>query len=128
MFSGRNYVADISPYPFIDPELLRPGTGPNTTMRVALERRVPGVPGDLGWERIGGEIELSAAASGFYVTWTGAIQLPSNIDNTAGDHRLLITEAETFLRDYPIAGDPMVSISPRDFVRERVVYADTFEI
>ena len=127
-FSGRNHVADVSPYPFMDPELFGPGMAPNTTMRVALEQRVPGVPGDLGWERVAREIELSAAASGFHVTWTGTIQLPPNVDDTTGDYRLLITEAETFLRDYPIAGDPMVSISLRDFVRERVVYADTFEI
>jgi hypothetical protein len=45
----------------------------------------------------------------------------------AGGYRLLITESETFLRDL-IAGDPMVSMSPRDFVRERVVYADAFEL
>jgi hypothetical protein len=126
--SGRNYVADVSPYPFMDSELFGPGMEPNTTMRVALQQRVPGVPGDLGWQRVGGEIELSAAASGFHVTWTGTIQLPPKVDDTTGDYRLLITEAETFLRDYPIAGDPMVSISLRDFVRERVVYADTFEI
>jgi hypothetical protein len=126
-FSGRNSVADIPLSPFIDPALFAPGTPPNTTMRVALERRVPGVPGDLGWERVGGEITLSAAASGFRVTWTGAINLPASLDETAGTHRLLITEVETFLRDL-IAGDPMVSTSPRDYTRERVVYADTFEL
>lgn len=127
-FSGRNYVADVSPYPFGDPELLGPpSTTPNTTLRVALERRVPGVPGDLGWERVGGEIELAADVSGFHVTWTGAIQLPADVQEPGGRYRLLITEAETFLRDL-IAGDPMVSTSPRDFVRERVVYADTFEL
>jgi hypothetical protein len=125
-FSGRNSVADISPFPLGDPRLLGPGTAPNTTMRVVLERQLPGVPGDLGWERVGGEIELSAATSGFQVTWTGTIQLPADL-HEAGGYRLLITEAETFLRDL-IAGDPMVSTSPRDFVRERVVYADAFEL
>jgi hypothetical protein len=35
--------------------------------------------------------------------------------------------SETFLRDL-LPGDPMMSTSPRDFVRERVVYADTFDI
>jgi hypothetical protein len=50
-FSGCNYVADVSPYPFADPAGVGPpGTSPNTTVRVALERRIAGVPGDLGWE------------------------------------------------------------------------------
>jgi hypothetical protein len=45
-----------------------------------------------------------------------------------GDHRLLVTEVETYLRDYPISGDPSYATSPADFLRERVVYADTFEL
>ena len=126
-FSGRNYVADVSPFPFVDPDLFKPGTAPNTKMRVVLERRVQGVPGDLGWERVGAEIELSAAVSGFHVTWTGAVPLPATVDEGGHGYRLLITEAEPFLRDL-IAGDPMVSTSPRDYMRERVVYADTFEV
>jgi hypothetical protein len=40
----------------------------------------------------------------------------------------LVTEVETHLRDYPIPGDPGRATSPRDFVRERLVYADTFEL
>ena len=126
-FSGRNYVADVSPYPFQDPELFKPGTAPNTTMRVSLERRVPGVPGDFGWERVAAEIELSAEVSGFHVTWTGTIQLPADVHEPGGDYRILITEAETFLRDM-MAGDPMISTSRRDYVRERVAYADIFEL
>jgi hypothetical protein len=126
-FSGRNAVADVSPFPFADPDLFKPGTAPNTTMRVVLERRVQGIPGDLGWERVGAEIELSAAVSGFHVTWTGTLQLPANLDEAGRGYRLLITEHELFLRDL-IAGDQMLSTSPRDYVRERVVYADTFEI
>jgi hypothetical protein len=125
-FSGRNRVADISPLPFGDPRLLGPGTAPNTTMRAVLERRAPGVPGSLGWQRVGGEVELAAATAGFHVTWTASMALPAEAQE-AGAYRLLITESETFLRDL-IAGDPMVSMSPRDFVRERVVYADAFEL
>jgi hypothetical protein len=126
-FSGRNILANISPLPFLDinPNVTG-GTTPNTTMRVALERRVPGVPGDLGWERVGGETTLAANASGFHVTWTGTVQLPPNALEGDG-YRLLVTEVETYKRDL-IPGDPMVSTSPLDFVRERVVYADTFEL
>src|SRR5436190_1605867 len=78
-FSGRNYVADVSPYPFTAPDLLAPSTSPNTTMRLALERRVPGVPGDLGWERVGREIELSAVVSGFHMTRSGTIEVPGGV-------------------------------------------------
>lgn len=47
----------------------------------------------------------------------------------AGDstYRLLITEVETHLRDL-MPGDPNFSTSPVDLVRERVVYADTFDL
>jgi hypothetical protein len=100
-------------------------TTPNTTVRVALERRAQGVPGDLGWERVGSEVELQARVSGFQVAWTGMVQVPSAVEG--GSHRLLVTEVETYLRDL-IAGDPMISTSPLDFVRERVVYADYFEL
>lgn len=126
-FSGRNRIADLAPI-FGEIDVIPPSSTPNTTMRVALERRVTGVPGELGWQRVGSEIELSASASGFDMTWTGTVPLPTSDEPVAGSHRLLITEVETFLRDYPIPGDPFVSTSPRDFVRERVVYADTFEL
>jgi len=126
-FSGRNFVADVPHYSFADPELLGPPSStPNTTMRVALERRVVGVPGDLGWERVNVELVLPASNVGFDVTWTGTLELPGDA-HEPGRYRLLITEAETYLRDM-IAGDPMMSMSPRDYVRERVVYADTFEL
>jgi hypothetical protein len=45
----------------------------------------------------------------------------------AHQHRLLITEIETFPRDQA-PGDPELETSPIDFVRERVVYADSFEL
>lgn len=126
-YSGRNLLADISPRPLMDivPPGIRSSSAPNTTMRVVLERRVPGVPGDLGWERVGSEIVLAATAAGFRVTWTGTVQVPANVP--VGSHRLMITEAETYLRDL-IPGDPRVATSPLDFVRERIVYADTFEL
>jgi hypothetical protein len=63
----------------------------------------------------------------FHATWAGTVSLPQGALG-GGDHRLVVTEVETYLRDYGIAGDPSYSTSPRDFVRERVVYADTFEL
>jgi hypothetical protein len=61
------------------------------------------------------------------MTWTGTIPVPAGAGAADGGHRLLITEVETFVRDL-VAGDPMLSTSPRDYVRERVVYADAFEL
>src|SRR5262249_26907579 len=61
-FSGRNKVADLPGPVALQPvEGLAGGQGsslPNTTMRVAVERRVPGIPGDLGWEQVGPETTL----------------------------------------------------------------------
>jgi hypothetical protein len=130
-YSGRNILATISDNVFA-PDFVEGeqggsnGTNPNTTVRVALERRVPGIPGDLGWERIGAETTLSSQASGFHVTWTGTVGV-QGVAEQPGQYRLVITEAETFIRDY-MQGDPGVSTSPLDFVRERVVYADVFEL
>jgi hypothetical protein len=83
-------------------------------MRAALQHRVPGVPGDLGW-KTSTEITLSPSATNFHVVWNGSLALP------AGSHRILVTESETYLRSDVIPGDPNVSTSPLDFVRERVV-------
>jgi hypothetical protein len=139
-FSARNKVADLP-----GPIELQLGEGlvgdeasvPSTAVRVALERRLPGVPGDLGWERVGPEVRLDQVRSRyrsvatrrrpFHATWAGTVPLPQGALG-GGGHRLLVTEVETYLRDYGLPGDPNYSTSPRDFVRERVVYADTFEL
>jgi hypothetical protein len=102
------------------------GPQPNTTMRVALQRRVPGVPGDLGWETVGAELTLPGIGRQFQVTWSGSVTLPADLP--AGSHRLRVTESETYLRTDIVPGDPNRATSPLDFVRERVVYADAFEL
>ena len=121
-YSGRNIVGD--PYVPIVSEL-DPPSGPNTEMRVELQQRPKGIPGDLGWERVGTEINLSASKAGWYVIWTGFV--PAWAPAEGADLRLLITEIETHKRDLQ-PGDPNYSVSPRDFVRERVVYADAFDL
>src|SRR5262249_55283222 len=70
-FSGRNRVADLSRPSFlpseapaaIDGVVARDAPLASTTVRVALERRLAGVPGDLGWERVSPEITLAPARS-----------------------------------------------------------------
>ena len=121
-YAGRNAVSN--PFEFHLPQLPA-STAPNTEMRVSIEQRSKGVPGDLGWERVGSEVVLSPSASGWYVTWSGSVS-PGPAPEGA-DQRILITEVETHRRDLQ-PGDPTYSTSPRDFVRERVVYADAFDL
>ena len=140
-FSGRNVLANISRFPSLS-SITKTGNSvadaeivgriktptepaPNTTMRVALQRRIPGVPGDLGWQT-STEIILSPSLSDFHVTWSGSLAVPADVQ--AQSHRILVTESETYLRTDIVAGDPNLSTSPLDFVRERVVYADVFEL
>ena len=138
-FAGRNRLGGSPLDDVVGPDVGAAGDPPTstTTMRVALERRAPGVPGDLGWQRVGAEITLTPKGSAnvflsrkprpFHVTWNGVVPLPRGAVGQ-GDHRLLVTEVETYLRDYPIPGDPNYASSPSDFLRERVVYTDTFEL
>jgi hypothetical protein len=123
-YAGRNAVPDAVPSFLVELQP-SPRPRPNTEMRVALEQRSQAIPGDLGWERVGAETTLSAEVSGWFVRWSGIVAVgpaPKGLDR-----RLLITEVETHLRDLA-PGDPPYSTGPRDFVRERVVYADAFEL
>ena len=117
-FSGTNSAVSAE-----FPPREKPVVQPNTTMQVALQRRRASIPGDLGWERLN-EITLEANFNGFNVVWSGSVALPEGALETH-QHRLLITEIETFFRDQS-DDDPAVITSP--FLRERVVYADAFEL
>lgn len=120
--TGRNTLSQYSANPYVVQTSAEPR--PNTIVRVAIERRTPGIPGDLGWARVGSEVTLSAAYSDFRGTWSGAVAFGPEM--RTGEYRLMITEVETYFRDM-VAGDPRLSTSPLDFTRERVVFADTFE-
>jgi hypothetical protein len=126
-YAGRNIVQDTEGLIFqrIDFQTSDPGK-PNTKVRAVLERRVPGIAGDLGWERVGNEITLNPSTAGYFVTWTGSLNLPDEAIG-GGDYRILVTEVETHLRDLK-PDDPGMSTTPYDFVRERVVFADIFEL
>lgn len=56
---------------------------------------------------------------------TCAPPLPRLANN--GEHRLLITETETYLRE-EIDGDPSFESSPLDRTRSRIVYTDEFDL
>jgi hypothetical protein len=123
-FAGRNIVGKWGHSP-LPPDQAGPAR-PNTTMRAAVERRPPGVPGDLGWQRIGAEVTLSPKATkNFHVTWTGSISPPAAPAGHA--QRIVITEVETFPRD-PMPGDSQFKVAGVEPLRERIVYADTFDL
>ena len=124
-YSGENITGRMWSPIFSDILFEPDDPRPNTEMRAILQRRPKEIPGDLGWQPAGPEITLEPNGSGFYVTWTGTIGIPATDDGL--DRRVLITEIETFPRDM-VASDPPYMFSPRDHVRERIVYADTFEL
>ena len=88
--AGRNWLGPITPLPhfFYDIGDLDPDA-PNTTMRAVLERRTPGIPGDLGWEPVGSAITLSATAKDFKVSWKGSLTTPESAFDD-GAYRVLI--------------------------------------
>jgi hypothetical protein len=123
--SGRNVVGEIAQSKF---NVLEPSTPvPNTELWAGLQTHDPSIEGDLGWRAAGDPVRLEASkVDGFQVTWKGTLAVPS-VEQT-GTHRLLFTETETYLRTDWHEGDPNSATSPTDFVRSRIVYADTFDL
>jgi hypothetical protein len=124
-YAGRNVLEALTPLPDIFYEVggVDPDE-PNTTMKAVLEAADAGIPGDLGWQRrVGGEAR--GDIDGFKVTWSGIVPLPEGAGDD-GDHQILVTGSRhsTDL----VAGDPTSSTSRLDFVCERIVYADAFEL
>jgi hypothetical protein len=121
--SGYNVVVKDAARTVLDPDPHPPAAG--TTMRVTLQRREPGVDSDVAWTRVGSDVPLSADVNGLEVAWTGSVPVAA-IAGQDGGHRLLITEVETHYRDLMPSDSPGDSRVPP--LRERVVYADTFEL
>jgi hypothetical protein len=123
--SGRNELANISHVPSLTPlaDVVSGAGGGNLVGRAGAglvdRAAVPAGPAPNTTMR-------APNANNFHVVWTGSLALPAGTQ--AGSHRILITESETYLRTDIVPGDPNVSTSPLDFVRERVVYADVFEL
>jgi hypothetical protein len=120
---ARNIVDQIRESRFAElPATPRPGT----VIWVSLQRRDPYLGGDLAWRTVADPIQLSIESlDRLATTWTGSLRLPRLAND--GEHRLLITETEIYLRD-EIDGDPSFESSPLDRTRSRLVYADDFEL
>lgn len=123
-YSGRNAMGDLDGG--LSAAVIAQVPRPNTRMRAALEIRPPHLPGDLGWQRVGSEVSLRAASSGFNVTWSGTVPVPMDLPDDH-DRRIIVTEIETFERD-ATATDRYLIVPGGALVRERVVFADTFEL
>lgn len=96
---------------------------PSRTLRVRLERRVPEVGTDLGWEVLDARTLPVLSKVGPLVTWEGKLGLPSPHGDPArpgragtGDLRIVVEEEER------LQADP----GPRGEIRtsSRIVYSD----
>lgn len=96
---------------------------PWRTLRVRLERRVPEVGTDLGWEVLSvGVLPVLSQTDGI-VTWEGTVALEDPVDVPArpgrgqtGDLRVVVEEEERLPADPSPAGQPRTS--------SRIVYSD----
>lgn len=84
---------------------------PANRIEVALERRIPGVPDEFGWEAASATIQAGAVSR--EILWQGTVTLPSS-----GEHRLVIREYEQLPSDDAPAGG----------LGSRLVFADTIPL
>lgn len=91
------------------------------TMRVRLERRMAGVPSDLGWETVMTLDLPILGLDGTVVSWSGELELPKVLapqrPGTSANYRVTVEEWEHLPAD-PAPGDR------RRGSQSRIVYAD----
>jgi hypothetical protein len=101
---------------------------PSRTMHVRLERRIPAIGTDLGWQ-VESAADLPVLSNlGAFVTWEGTVSLPADVvaperpgRQPTGDLRVVIEEEERLQADPAGPGE-----SGQIRTSSRVVYADTF--
>ncbi len=91
------------------------------TMRARLERRIPEIPTDLGWESVSSTTLPVLGIDGTEVSWAGMLDLPVDLGPSrpgrSGDWRVTLEEEERLPADS--------DLSPPVFRSEaRVIYAD----
>ena len=101
---------------------------PSRTMHVRLERRVPAVGTDLGWQVVSAAVLPVLSSLGSFVTWEGAVALPNDAGEPArpgrqstGDLRVVVEEEERLQAD-PAGPGEQGAIR----TSSRLVYADSF--
>lgn len=97
---------------------------PSRTMHVRLEKRVPAVGTDLGWQVVQAAVLPVLSSIGSFVTWEGYLDVPSSDParpgrKTTGNLRVVVEEEERLRADPPGPGEsgPVRTSS-------RVVYLD----
>jgi hypothetical protein len=91
------------------------------TMRARVERRVPGVDTDLGWELVSSVDLPVLGLDGTTVSWAGVLELPSALAPARpGDDGALRVTLEEWER---LPADPATPRGPVT-VQARIVYAD----
>lgn len=87
---------------------------------VTIQRRIAGIPGELGWEDLGSPADLQVSrAKGSSTFATGAVMLPGDVPRA--DLRLLFREYEQLREDGLAPGDPATWA-------ERPVWAEIIEL
>ncbi len=91
------------------------------TMRARLERRVPGVGTDLGWETVA-TLDLPVLGiDGTTVSWAGALELPTALaPRRPGDN----TTCASWWRSGSACRQIRIRQRVRPGVEARIVYAD----
>ena len=89
-------------------------------MRIRLERRLPAVKTDLGWQTVATQDLPILGIDGTMVSWAGAVELPTAIDPARpGDNSNWRVTVEEWER---LPADPLPSGLPS--TEARMVYAD----
>ncbi len=107
--------------------------GATRRMYARLERRVPSVPTDLGWQTVLSTALPVRGVDGTTVSWEGALDLPTSLDprRPGADHNWRVVVEEWEL----LPADPAAGTAPPDIAGTaprrhgaRVVYADALPL
>jgi hypothetical protein len=117
---GQNWFGFFQPVALEQPD-------PSTSVWARLEVNEDPIHADLSWRAASDPVELTPTAlDGYRATWSAQLPTPHEAVG-AGTHRVLITETERYRRDKE-PGDPVFESGKHTYTRERIVFADTFEL
>jgi hypothetical protein len=117
---GQNWFGFFKPFALEQPD-------PSTSVWARLEVNEDPINADLSWRAASDPVELTPTdLNGFRATWSAHLPIPQGAVG-AGTHRILITETERYRRDEE-PDDPVFASGKHTYTRERIVFADTFEL
>jgi hypothetical protein len=120
----------VQPPPIIG-QVRNPAAGAGHSVRVYIERRRAGTPGDLGWERDSDDFTLDSYTFSMSpeVFWKGSLRRLLPTKGPANEYRLVIREFEVYDTD-PLVAEriPGLSNPAQRSLGERLVYLDIFPL